>query len=204
MAGALITTYHWRKSFRKLLKNYVRKPMNSILIALIALGVILLVLSGSMHPVASTVLSQKQAYAVSPQVTNQSAFTVFSNKTTFAKFSMPRGQSVEYSLMYLIQVKETAAGHGSAVRDVWVSLANGTAHNGTLLRVHPKKLPFTITTQLEIYSTTAGSYNVTVESYAYYNSTLKFSPNYAISGLALTVGSATVIASVAGMKFDEM
>lgn len=190
---------------RTVVKGFFWKPMNSVLVAVLVIGIILLFVASSIHPNEVSILSQTEKYSVSSTLTNQTAFTLFSDKTTFLKFTMPQNEKVNYSLMSEVIIRNTdATTYPGAIKIVWQSIYNGTAQGGQVVAVPPiKNNPYAIATHLGIYSLTGGTYNVSIESYSYYNSTLNFSPNYAIAGLGLTIVSATVIASAAGIKVEE-
>ncbi len=204
MQSSIVRVVTSKPRMRNLLKRFFKSPMNDALLAALIVGIFLLGISGTMHPVASSILSQKNQYPVTSNLTSGPAFTLFSNKITYVKFQMPQKQILNYSLLTLTEehVTDSLANPGG-IKLVWKNVANGTAQDGTVIQLMPQNIPFSLQSQVMLNSLTGGSYNVTIVSYAYYNTTLSFDPAYAISGLAMSIISITVLASIAGMKVEE-
>lgn len=205
MSKGIIKKIEQRRLFRYGLKRFFKRPLNIVLIALLILGLFLTMWAQTMHPDATTVISQNTTYSVSPYITNQSAFPMFPNKTTYVKFSIPKDQVVNYTLRSLVEEKVSPTlNNPGGIKLVWTNIVNGTAKDGSIVSIPPtKQLAFAANTILSVASLTGGNFNMTLESYSYYNSSMKFNPTYAITGLALTAGSSTVLASVSGSKADE-
>ena len=71
------------------LLSYFRRPLNVILIVLLATGIICTVAANSIHP--STIYKNQftQKYQVSTDISFVSGITIFPNETTNISFSMP-------------------------------------------------------------------------------------------------------------------
>lgn len=204
MSKGIIRRVEQKRLLRYGARRFAKRPLNLVLSAVLIVGVFLLIWSQTLHPMASTVLSQNSTYKVEPYMTNQSAFPMFPNKVTYVKFLLPENQVVNYTLRSLIEEKVSPTlNNPSGIKLIWSDVINGTASNGNVVSISPKQIPFALNTILSVYSMTGGSYNMTLLSYSYYNSTMSFDPTYAITGLAMTTTSATILASVSGTKADE-
>lgn len=204
MGGSIIRIVTSKRRFRTILKAFFTSPLNDSMIVAFVIGIFLLSIAGTMHPVASSKLTQENHYYVTPNETGQPAFTVFSDKVTYVMFHLPQGQKVNYSLQSLVEIHvATTLANPGGLKLVWQNLVSGTAVDGTIVKINPSNVSFAMQSQLSVNSMTEDSYNMTVVSYAFYNSTQSFNPSYAISGLSMALVSITVLASVAGMKVDE-
>lgn len=186
------------------IKNYFKNPLNSIATAVLIIGIFLLAESGNFHPVVPNTVAQTSQYIVTPNVTTDKAFTLFPGKTTFVTFSVPAGQKVNYTLDVVIeeQISPTLNNPGG-VKIVSKEIAGGIAEPGSILIIPAQNLTFALASYFYVFSETGGNYNITVQSLAYFNTTLNFSPSYAITGMAFTAVSSTVLASVAGIRSEE-
>lgn len=205
MPRSLIRTRSPGSGFKRRLVAFFKSPLNDASISALVIGLFLLSVSGTMHPVAVTKLTQESQYPVTQNVSSNPSFSLFPNKVTFVAFQMPEGQKVNYSLSTLVElhINPTLANPGG-IKLVLQTIANGEAINGTVVQIQPQKIAFSVQTVFSLYSLSGSQFNITVVSYAFYNSTQSFSPPYAISGLALTLVSITILASLAGIKVEEI
>ncbi len=185
-------------------KGYFRSPLNTVATVLLAIGIFLLLQSGNFHPLVVNPITQTSSYQVTPNVTTEKGFTLFPGKTTFVTFIVPVGKKVNYSLTATIEetVKPTLNNPGG-VKIISKIIANGTAEPGSSIAITDQNLTLALGTYFYISSENGGTYNMTVRSLAYFNTTMSFQPAYAVSGVAITAGSSTVLASVAGLKTEE-
>lgn len=199
-----ISIRHRKARITNRVKNYFKNPFNSIATVVLIIGIFLLVESGNFHPVVPNSIAQTSQYIVTPNVTTDKAFTLFPGKTTFVTFSVPAGQKVNYSLVVTIeeQISPTLNNPGG-VKIISKQIASGIAEPGSILVIPPQNLTFALASYFYVFSETGGLYNITVQSQAYFNTTLDFSPSYAITGMAFTAVSSTLLASVAGIRSDE-
>lgn len=195
---------HRRAGIRSLLKNYFSKPLNSIPLSALLIGLVILLISFGYHPVVAQPVTQSSSYQVSQNATIHTAFTLFPGKTTYVSFNMPSGQEVNYSLSSLVELKVfPTLNNPTGIKVVRTSIASGIASDSTIITIPQTNLSLAISTFFVIQSVNGSTFNMTVTSLAYFNTTLKFSPSYAITGMGLTVGSITVLGSVAGIKREE-
>lgn len=204
MPRSIIEFRHKRKSTRRMLRNYFIKPVNTVPLIILMVGIAMLYASFGHHPVVSQPISQSSTYAVDQNVTIYAAFTLFKNKATYVSFDIPSGESVNYSLSSLIelQILPTLNNPGG-VKVVRSVLASGIASSNTTLVIQNQNSGTALATYFSLQSISGSEFNMSVTSVAYYNTTLKFEPEYALTGMGLTVGSATVLASLAGVKREE-
>lgn len=204
MPRSIIEYRHKKKSILKLLKNYFIRPINTVPLIILIVGIALLYVSFGQHPVVSQPISQNSTYAVNQNVTTFSAFTIFENRPTYVTFDIPSGDSVNYSLTSLIelQILPTLNNPGG-VKVVTNVIASGIASPNTTLVIDSQNSGTALATYFTLQSVSGSRFNMTITSVAYYNTTLRFAPDYALTGMGLTVGSATVLASVAGVKREE-
>ncbi|AKA48537.1 hypothetical protein IX51_04840 [uncultured archaeon] len=138
MKESIIRTVALRRNLRTFLKGFFKSTLNDSLVVAMIAGIFMISISGTMHPMESSVLSQNNHYYVTPNVTSQPAFTLFSNKITYVKFQMPQSQEVNYSLLTLTEehVKSSLANPGG-IKLVWKHVVNGTASDGTIIAIPP-------------------------------------------------------------------
>lgn len=204
MRQSIVRVVTSKPKLRTSIKKFLKSPLSDSMIAAFIVGIFLLSFSGTMHPVATSVLSQESNYYVTENVTHQPAFALFPHKVTYLKFQMPQNEEVNYSLVALVEEHVTVSlANPGGIKLVLKNFLNGTAKDGTVTEVKSMDLSFALETYMNVNSLTQGSYNFSIESYAYYNTTLSFSPAFAITGLALSIVSVTVLASFAGMKVEE-
>ena len=184
---------------------YLKKPFNIILIVLLTLGLVMVIMAHEYHPIVTTLYSQDITFEVSPAENSSSAFSLFPNETTDVTFIMPTNGTVTYSIGGLSVIKvNPSPSNPSRTKTVYTLFAQGNATNGTGISFNEASLSLPVSTVITVYSTAGGTFNLTLRAATTYNSTISFNPTIAVTGLGLSTGSLILIATISGVKPEEL
>lgn len=196
----LETTHHFA-----LLSPFFKRPLNLILIVIFAAGLLLLTTAYEYHPTVESIYNQNLAYSVSNTTSTNAGFVLFPNETTNIRFIVPENTLVNYSIGALATLKVNPSPENpNGYKQVWVSLCSGNASNGAVLNLKAYELAYPVSTSIQLVSVSGSAFNMSIIASSSYNSTLEFSPFYAILGLAMSTSSVTLLATLAGTKSDEI
>lgn len=186
--------------------SYFRKPLNIVLITLFAAGILMVSAAQGIHPVISTNLTNTGTNYVSGNIINTtSGFAIYPNQTTDFSFGYAENTSIHYYIYAIVRVKVTPNPSApSGYRMEIDILGHGDATNGTIARISGKSLAFPVEAFVSISSQSGGNFQVNVQSVTVFNTTLTFYPPLSIAGLAMATGSLILIATVTGMKKDDI
>lgn len=185
--------------------SYFRRPLNIILIIVLLAGIIFTVAANSIHP--STVYKNEysQKYPVSTNISFVSGITIFPNETTHISFSMPVNSALHFYLYGLVPVKVTPsleAPDGWQIIDM--AFAYGNASDGTNLSISNPNVPFPINASMIIYSLSGNNFSMTVDALSESGFVLNFYPPLAIVGLTMATTSMILIATISGVRREEV
>lgn len=193
------------RKHRRTLFQYFGKPVNLILILVFVAGSIMAIGAHAIHPTISSIYTQNQVYNITTQESTQAGFSLLPNETTVAVFSIPQDSAVNYSIEILTKLKvNPSPSDPSGFKEVITVLSQGSAVNGTSLTLGGHNLTVPENTILRMSSATGGNLTVGVSANTFFNSTISFLPSVAISGLALSTGALILIATVTGIRVEEL
>lgn len=187
-------------------KSYFRRPLNIALISVLVMGVVLVSVAHGIHPELVNTVGQKQAVQVTPNIIyTYGSFAIYPNETTDFTFTFPENSTIHYYLYALVKTKVTPSPTApSGYQTLTDILAHGDASNGTTIHVNGTSLAFPLSSSMSLYSLSGGSFYVNVDVKTVFRSTLSFDPPLAIAGLVLSTGSLVLIATISGVRREEL
>ena len=184
--------------------SYFKRPLNIILIVILAVGITSTALANEIDPATVYKDIYTRSYQVTTNITYVSGINIFPNETTHLSFIMPSNSSLHYYLYGLVPEKTNNPAYPGGVRVVNMPFSFGNASDGTNVTVSEPSLPFPVNASMIIYSLSNNNFTLTVNAFSQSGFILNFYPPLAIFGLALSTVSMILIATISGVKGEEV